>query len=145
MGWDEVLMRLTSSLARDNVDGWSTWWPSWLSVPLTVDSILRFGSCFVLLIALAFVFATLMLRSCRSLVDYSVGLRITTLAVLVIVFEVLVRSSTYWSNVQDLTRSPEREEWSTRWSIWCWFIYSQTMNCIRLTTLHKNMNWYTNK
>ena len=36
-----VVMMCMSILASDDGDGWLTWRPSWLSVPLTVDSILR--------------------------------------------------------------------------------------------------------
>ena len=55
----DVLVRLMLVLVCDDVDDCMTCRPSWLFVPLTVDSIL-------LLDRVQFTFATLVLLGCRS-------------------------------------------------------------------------------
>ena len=101
MGQSDVLVRLMMVLVGDDVDDCVTCRPFWLSVPLTVDSILLLDRVLV-------TFFTLMLLD-----SYSVDLRIITLVTLVIILESLVRVFTYSSNVQVLMSSPERE--ITRW------------------------------
>ena len=64
MCWDGVVMGYVSNLASNDDDGGLTSRPPWLSVPLTVDFILRLDRVFVSFTMLAFVFTTLMLRDC---------------------------------------------------------------------------------
>ena len=51
------------------------------------------------------------------------------------------------SNVQDpmLMKGVQEEKWAGGYSVWYWFIYSQTMHLIRFTILHTNVKWHTNK
>ena len=141
---DGDVMGHMSNLASDEGDGWLMWRHPWLSVPLTVRFILSLDHVFVSLWYLCFVFTTLLLRDLSDLGDYSVDLRITNLTVLVIILSSADKNFTYWSDVQDPIRSPGREERSTRYLIWYWFISIQTMHFIRLNILHKIVNWHTN-
>ena len=61
--------------------------------------------------------------------------------------ELLVVILKYWLTdpMSNIRRVIQREEWSTRWLIWYWFIYSQTMHFIRWTMLHTNVNWNIHK